>query len=159
LITVATIRWEVRRKLKMLVAEDNPQDRELIQLAVKRGGVAADVYEVEDGEQLLEYLRGENGFQDRARHPLPDLLLIDLKMPRVDGLAVLKWLQQHPECNRLPKVMLSGSGLEKDVEEAYKRGVNTYFAKPSSFREFQELLKVLVDYWSRSQAVKVGNCR
>jgi len=148
----------VRKKFVVLVADDDPHDLELLHLAIQRNGVKADIHEVHDGEQVVRYLRGENEFSDRVAHPFPDLLLVDLKMPRMDGLEVLKWMRENPQCNRLPRVMLSGSGLEKDVEEAYRQGVNTYFAKPASFKEFQSLLKLLIDYWARSQRPAVKVC-
>jgi len=148
----------VKRKLVILVADDDPRDLELIHLALARDGILVDLHEVHDGEKVVQYLEGTDGFTDRAKYPFPDLLLIDLKMPKMDGLEVLEWLQKHPACKRLPRVMLSGSGLDKDVEEAYRRGANTYFAKPTSFKDFQGLIKVLIEYWSRSQRPRIGQC-
>ena len=101
----------------------------------------------------------EGPFADCMRYPKPDLLLLDLKMPRVDGLQVLDWLAQHPEHGQLPKVMLSGSGLERDVDEAYRRGANTYFTKPTDFNHFQKLVRVTIDYWTMSERPGGRNCR
>jgi len=145
----------MKRGLVVLVADDDPRDLQIMHLAIKRNGVVAEIHEVHDGEQVIDYLRGENDFADRGRHPFPDLLMLDLKMPKMDGLEVLGWLRKRPEYHRLPTIMLSGSGLEKDVEEAYRRGAATYFSKPASFKEFQELIKSVIDYWERSQRSKV----
>ncbi len=138
----------MRRKLVLLVAEDDPRDLQLFHLALQRGGTVADVHAVTDGEQAIEYLQGTSRYHNRSKHPFPDLLVLDLKMPGMDGLQVLRWLRDHAECNSLPRVMLSGSGLDKDVQEAYRLGVNSYFAKPANFKEFQDLLRLLIDYWT-----------
>jgi len=133
------------------VAEDNDVDLQLLQEAVRRDHVQADFHRVRDGEEAVEYLRGKGTFADRAKFPVPDLLVLDLKMPRLDGLEVLKWVRRHKKCARLPVVLLSGSGLERDVAEAYKRGANTYFSKPNDFKAFQKMLRVMVDYWAMSE--------
>jgi two-component system response regulator len=143
----------VKRKLIVLVADDDPNDLQLLRQAVQRNGVIVNLHEVRDGDEVLQYLRGENGFKDRKKHPIPDLIILDLKMPSMDGLQVLDWLRQQPECSRMPTVMLSGSGLEKDVREAYRRGVNTYFAKPNDFKDLERLIKLVVDYWGMSERV------
>jgi CheY-like chemotaxis protein len=148
----------MKRRLVVLVADDDERDLQVLRLAMTRNGVEAEVHEVRDGEDAVDYLRGQWDFADRAKHPFPDLLVVDLKMQKMGGLEVLEWLQKHPECKRLPTIMLSGSGLEKDVEEAYRRGVATYFAKPTSFKEFQELIKTVVEYWARSERPKLRKC-
>jgi CheY-like chemotaxis protein len=138
------------QKFIVLVADDDANDLRLLRRAMP-ASEQVELLEVHDGEELIEYLSGQGRFADRARYPKPDLLLLDLKMPRVDGLQVLDWLAQHPEYAQLPRVMLSGSGLEQDVEEAYRRGANTYFAKPSEFDRFQKLIRVAIDYWTMSE--------
>src|SRR5256885_7695243 len=130
----------------VLVADDDPNDRMLIQLAIKRSEIPMETREVHDGEQVIQYLRGEGGYADRTRHPFPDLLLVDLKMPRMDGFAVLEWVRAHPECSFLPIIMLSGSGLEQDILEAHRRGVKAYFVKPSDFKELQELVCLVAQH-------------
>src|SRR5437763_782973 len=101
----------MRRKLRILVAEDNLTDLQLLRQAVTRDGVIVEIHEVHDGEEATHYLAGEGKFKDRLKFPLPDLLLVDLKMPKMDGLQVIKWLNTCPECRHLPVVMMSGSGL------------------------------------------------
>ena len=138
-------------QLVILVAEDDPNDLALLRHAVRETQLPVHLSVVRDGEEAIEYLRGNGHFADRARHPLPDLLLLDLKMPRVTGLEVLRWLRRHRECAKIPTIMLSGSGLEADVEEAYRLGVNTYFTKPNELGKLSELLHLLIQYWARSQ--------
>jgi CheY-like chemotaxis protein len=79
------------------------------------------------------------------------LIVLDLKMPRLTGLDVLKWLAEHPEYRRVPKVLLSGSAEERDIDAAYRLGVNTYFQKPSSLAEFREMVHLMVNYWAHTQ--------
>ena len=78
-------------------------------------------------------------------------MVLDLKMPRLDGLEVLRWLKEHPEYRRVPKILLSGSAEDRDIEEAYNLGVNTYFQKPVSLGEFRELIHHLILYWAHTQ--------
>lgn len=142
----------MKSKFNILLAEDDPTDRRLFHLALKRNGARAhadeiDIYEAHDGMEVIDYLQGKGKFADRFRHPLPELLIVDLKMPKFDGLQVINWIRKHKEFSRLPIVMLSGSGLQKDVVEAYKLGANSYFTKPSDFKSFQRLLSTLIDYW------------
>jgi CheY-like chemotaxis protein len=141
----------MRRRLKILVADDNLTDLQLLRSAVQRDAVTVDLHEVHDGEEVTEYLMGEGKFHDRRRHPFPDLLLLDLKMPRMGGADVLRWLRSRPECCQLPVVILSGSGLANDVKGAYKDGASTYFSKPTDFKHFQKLIRTLVEYWGMSE--------
>jgi CheY-like chemotaxis protein len=140
-----------KQQLVILLAEDDPNDLALFRHAIKDTKYSANLQVVRDGEQVIKYLDGEGDFSNRAAYPFPDLLVLDLKMPRVNGLEVLKWLKNHPVSVALPAIMLSGSGLDPDVEEAYRLGVSTYFTKPTELGKLSELLKVLLDYWSRSQ--------
>jgi len=135
----------------MLVAEDDPNDVTLLLHALKRNGLGARAEIVPDGDQVIKYLRGEGPYADRARHPFPDLVLLDLKMPLVSGVEVLERLRREDECTEVPVVMLSGSALEADVERAYRLGVKTYFTKPHSVSELSDLLRLIVAYWSQSQ--------
>ena len=140
-----------KQQLVILLAEDDPNDLALFRHAIIETKYSAQVQIVRDGEQVIKYLDGEGDFANRAAFPFPDLLVLDLKMPRVSGLEDLKWLKNHPTSVALPAIMLSGSGLDPDVEEAYRLGVNTYFTKPTELGQLRDLLKVLLDYWSRSQ--------
>src|SRR5262245_17077540 len=137
-------------KLFILVAEDDANDRLLLRHALTRDALPIRVEMVGDGEEAIDYLQGEGDFADRARYPLPDLLLLDLKMPRLNGLEVLRWLRSNDICPSLPVIMFSGSGLEKDVQEAYRLGANTYFQKLGDPRALVALLRLVVQYWLAS---------
>jgi CheY-like chemotaxis protein len=140
--------------LNILLAEDDPNDIRLLNFALARdgnNGIPARFALARDGEEVLEYLQGEKGFVDREQFPFPDLLILDLNMPKMDGLEVLRWLKRNAACARLPVVMLSGSGLQKDVEEAYELGVNSYFQKPNSVFALTSLLKTLTMYWQLTE--------
>lgn len=139
------------KKLVILVAEDDPNDLELLRHVVADHGVEVNFQPAQDGEQVISYLRGEGQFADRVLHPIPDILVLDLKMPRVNGFEVLQWLRQEPGLARIPAVVLSGSGLETDIEEAYRLGANTYFTKPGQLAELRKIISSLIDYWRRSQ--------
>jgi CheY-like chemotaxis protein len=141
----------MRRKLIILVADDDLTELQLLRRSINRDGAAVGLHEVHDGEEAIHYLTGEGKFADRKTHPFPDLLLLDLKMPKVDGVQVVKWLSTRPDCRHLPVVMLSGSGLEKDVKAAFSHGVSTYFSKPTDFKTFQKLVRILIQYWGMSE--------
>ena len=115
----------------------------------------AEWHVVEDGGAVLEYLDGEGEFSDRNVHPFPDVVVLDLKMPLMNGLEVLTWIKNKSAWPRLPVMLLSGSGLEKDVEEAYRCGANAYFQKPYSLAELKKTLRAIVDFWSLCQRPNV----
>src|SRR5436190_8661740 len=102
---------------------------------------------VRDGLEALDYLQGEQPFDDRQRHPIPNLLLLDLKMPRMDGFEVLEWLRRHPVLGRLLVVVLSASPREEDITRAYALGANSYLVKPNDATELNELIMRLEKYW------------
>jgi CheY-like chemotaxis protein len=139
------------RLLNILLAEDDPQDITKLNDALARDGVAARFFIVRDGDEVVDYLRGEGAFAERGKFPFPDLLVLNLHMPRMSGLDVLSWLNQHPPCAQLPTVMLSGSSDEAAVEEAYRRGVNGYLRKPSTPVAFSRLLRNLASYWQMTE--------
>ena len=145
----------MNKHLVMLVAEDDPNDVTLLRHALKRNDIPARAEIVPDGDQVIKYLRGEGKYADRRAYPLPDLLLLDLKMPLVNGVEVLEWLRGQSEFAHVPVVMLSGSGLQADIEEDYRRGVRTYFTKPHSVAELGDLLRLIVGYWGHCQRPQV----
>lgn len=135
----------------ILVAEDSKEDAQLIETALRRAGFSACVNFVPDGYEAVGYLEGCGPYADRSRFPFPSILISDLKMPRMNGLELVKWLRKHPRCHVLPVILLSGSGLSVDVDNAYKLGANTYFQKPPTFTELTDLMRKLRDYWMHSE--------
>jgi len=131
----------------ILLAEDDPNDVLLIQRAFQRNHVANPVQVVRDGEEALAYLSGQAPFADRERHPLPVLMLMDLKMPRKSGLEVLEWVRRQPGLKRLPIIVLTSSNQSPDINRAYELGANSYLVKPAGFDSLLDLVKNLDMYW------------
>src|SRR5262249_4579572 len=131
----------------ILLAEDDLNDVLLIRRAFQRTHVANPLHVVQDGEQALAYLSGEGPFADRERYPLPVLMLIDLKMPRRNGLEVLEWVRLQPCLKRLPVVVLTSWNQNPDINRAYELGANSYLVKPAAFDSLLELVKNLDMYW------------
>jgi CheY-like chemotaxis protein len=131
----------------ILLAEDDPNDVLLIQRAFQRNQVANPVQVVRDGEEALAYLSGQAPFADRERHPLPVLMLMDLKMPRKSGLELLEWVRQQPGLKRLPIIVLTSSNQSPDINRAYELGANSYLVKPAGFDSLLDLVKNLDMYW------------
>ncbi len=130
----------------ILVAEDDPTDAFFFQRAFGRAGLPATLHFVRDGQKVLDYLQGEGQFADRTSYPMPQLLLLDLKMPRLDGFDVLKWVRKQPGLSGLPVVIFSSSEEPKHVARAYGMGANSYLVKPHSMAE----LTALVGQFKRS---------
>ena len=137
--------------MSVLHIDDDPNDTELLRAATRHAKLKLELHNVEDGDKAIAYLNGLGPYANRALYPLPSLILLDLKMPRVNGFEVLQWLRQEPGLARIPAVVLSGSGLESDIEEAYRLGANTYFTKPGQLAELRKIIGSLIDYWRRSQ--------
>lgn len=131
----------------VLVAEDEPDDRLLLQHAFRRAGVAASLHFAEDGQQAVDYLSGLPPFEDRTAFPLPALVLLDLKMPRMGGFEVLEWLRTQPSLHALPGVILSGSNLPQDIARARSLGAREYLVKPSNFPNLVLMVARLAKLW------------
>src|SRR5579872_1614732 len=132
----------------ILVVEDNPEEALLLQRAFKRTGMDIAVQFVVNGEEAIDYLSGAEQFRDRASFPEPDLVIMDLKMPRKGGFEVLEWFRNLQESALIPIIVLTASNREADVQRAYSLGANSYFIKPTSFDEFRDMIKIFYDYWS-----------
>jgi CheY-like chemotaxis protein len=131
----------------ILVAEDDPTDAYFLERAFKRAGIPVILRFVRDGQEVIEYLEGKGQFADRARHPMPQLVLLDLKMPRVDGFDVLAWVRKRPDLNEMLIVIFSASDEPKDMNRAYDLGANWYLVKPHSMEELNELVGRFKKYW------------
>jgi len=131
----------------ILLAEDNPNDVELTLEALSRNNLANRVIVAHDGVEALEYLRREGVFSERAPGD-PAVLLLDIKMPRKDGLEVLREIRGDPALRRLPVVILTSSREEQDLLTSYDLGVNAYVVKPVDFPSFIEAVKELGFFWA-----------
>src|SRR6267154_1179712 len=132
---------------RVLVAEDDPSDVFFLKRAFQMAGVPASLQFVRDGQEAIDYLDGENRFADRNTYPLPDLMLLELKMPRLDGFDVLNWLRQQPGLKRLLVTVLTSSDQQKDINRAYDLGANSYLLKPHNAEHLSELVKQVERYW------------
>ena len=130
-----------------MLVEDNEDHVELTLSALEEANIGNRVIVMKDGSDALAYLNGEGEFSDRKKHPLPLLIMLDLKMPKVGGKDVLRKVKSVKRLKNIPVVMLTSSGLEKDVEECYDLGANSYIIKPISFGEFVEKVKSIPLYW------------
>ena len=130
----------------ILLAEDREDDVLLICRAFERADRDHRIQVVHDGDQAVAYLAGQAEYADRIRYPFPDLLLLDLKMPRLDGFEVLKWIRQHPVLSPLRVIVLTSSDQIRDVNLAYQLGANAFLVKPVEFEGFVQLVQML-EYW------------
>ena len=133
--------------ITILIADDDPDDRELTRDALAECRLANNVHFVKDGEELMDYLNRRGAYQNLAGTPLPGLLLLDLNMPRKDGREALKEIKANPALRRLPIVVLTTSKAEEDILRTYDLGVNSYVTKPVTFESLVETIKVLGKYW------------
>ena len=131
----------------ILLVEDNPDDVELTMRALKKNRLATQIIVVRDGVEALDFLFGEGAYSGRNRDVLPDLILLDLKLPKVDGLEVLRRVRAAPQTRLLPVVVLTLSNEEQDIADAYRLGANSYVRKPVDFDQFNQLLQQIGRYW------------
>jgi CheY-like chemotaxis protein len=134
----------------ILLVEDNPDDVLLARRAVRKAALPAAMQVADDGDEAVAYLGGSGRFADRSRHPLPALVLLDLKLPKRPGLEVLRWVRSQPELNTTPVVVLTSSSEDEDIQRAYALGANSYLQKPVAFNGLVQLLGVLDLYWFKN---------
>ncbi len=133
--------------ITILVADDDPDDRMMIEEAFEENRVANTVEFVEDGEELMAYLRREGDYAKLAGKPYPGIILLDLNMPRKDGREALRELKADPDLCRIPVVVLTTSQAEEDIVRTYGLGVSSFVTKPVSFEGLVEAIKVICQYW------------
>jgi CheY-like chemotaxis protein len=132
---------------EILLVEDNPDDVELTLRAFRKSNVANEIVVARDGVEALDYLFGTGTHADRAGAPLPQMVLLDLKLPRIDGLQVLERVRANPRTKLLPVVILTSSTEERDLAVGYGLGANSYIRKPVDFQAFVEAVHQLGLYW------------
>jgi CheY-like chemotaxis protein len=131
----------------VLLAEDDPDDVLLTQIALEKARLANPLQVVRDGEEAISYLCGTEKYGDREHFPLPILLLLDLKMPRLDGFQVLEWLQRQRQFARLHVAIMTSSDHDPDIARAYEMGAESYLIKPPDARELLALVQRIHAYW------------
>lgn len=131
----------------VLLVEDNEDDVTLIRRAFSKGSVVNPLQIVSSGEEALEYLLGIGRYSNRHEYPLPELILLDLKLPGIDGIQVLRWIRQQPGLKALRVVVLTSSNALRDATVAYRAGANSFLVKPIDFDEFDNLTNAIQGYW------------
>ena len=131
----------------ILLVEDNPSDIALTQRALAKSRIANELVVAEDGQEALDYLFGAGKYADRDASEIPALVLLDLKLPQVDGLEVLRRIRADDRSRRLPVVIMTTSKEEQDVAQSYDLGANSYIRKPVDFKQFVESVEHLGLYW------------
>jgi len=133
--------------VEILLVEDNPEDAELAMRALKKNNLANNIVHVSDGEEALDFIFARGAYGGRQIENGPKVILLDLKLPKVDGLEVLKAVKNDPKTRVIPVVVLTSSKEEKDIVESYRLGVNSYIPKPVNFDKFVEAIKTFGLYW------------
>jgi len=136
-------------KKVLLVAEDDENDALLLERALRRADSSFHLVRVADGEQLVGYLQGDTPYHDRSAHPEPHLVLLDLKMPRMDGFDVLRWRRDRANGHLLPVIVFSSSTLDRDIRQAYALGANSYVVKPMRAETLDGMVQALLAWWGR----------
>ena len=133
--------------IEILLVEDNPDDVELALHALKRNNFSNRIHVVRDGVEALEFIFGTGAYDGRNLHDVPRVILLDLKLPRLDGLEVLRRVKADTRTRMIPVVVLTSSREERDIVESYQLGVNSYIVKPVDFQQFTEAVRELGLYW------------
>src|SRR3954466_119132 len=144
-------RYETHRTMKecpvILVAEDDEDYVILIRQVFQKAHIPNPIHVVWNGEEAIWYLKGLGKYANRDEFPLPDIFLLDLKMPRVNGFEVLKWVRSQPSLAALRILVLTSSDEIRDVNEAYQLGANSFLVKPMDFEDFTHLSRLIADFW------------
>jgi CheY-like chemotaxis protein len=145
------------RPSTILVIDDDPADQFLVQEAMRTANLNYDLRIVSDGDEAIEYLYHRGRYSEMHRAPRPDLILLDLNMPRYSGRQVARAVKSDPSLRAIPIVVLTTSRLDQDVEDLYEAGVNSYIQKPANFDEFTEALRDLSSYWLGRASLPAGH--
>jgi len=133
--------------LGILLVEDEPAHAELTKRAIRKAGNANRIHIVSDGEEAFDYLYNRGKYEDKVKYPMPGLILLDIKLPGIDGIEVLKKIKEDPLLKRIPVIMLTTSEREEDIVRSYNHYANSYLTKPVGFKEFEEKIKQIDFYW------------
>ncbi len=133
--------------VEILLVEDNPNDAELTLRSLRKNNVSNRIHVVRDGAEALEFIFGKGAYNGRSLKEGPKVILLDLKLPKVDGLEVLRQIKNDQQTRKVPVVILTSSKEERDIVEGYRLGVNSYIVKPVDFAQFTEAVRQLGLYW------------
>lgn len=138
---------EKRKPIAILIAEDDPEDRMLVKEALDESRLMNNIYFVENGEELMDYLQNKGKFSDKDEYTTPGLILLDLNMPKKDGREALKEIKADPALRFIPIVVLTTSKAEEDIVRTYDLGVSSFITKPVTFSSLVDIMKTLSKYW------------
>ena len=136
-----------RNEVELLLVEDDPNDVELTLIALRKHNLANKIHVVRDGEEALDFLFCRGQYSERTRNGPPKVILLDLKLPKISGLEVLKAIKDDPRTRAVPVVVMTSSREQRDMVEGYRMGVNSYIQKPIDFEQFQSTIRDLGYYW------------
>ncbi len=134
-------------EIEILIVEDNPNDAEMAMRALKKNNLANNVLVVEDGEEALDFIFCRGQYATRTANKRPKIILLDLKLPKINGLEVLREIKSNPKTKIIPIIVLTSSQEETDIVESYQLGVNSYIVKPVDFDKFVDAVKDIGLYW------------
>lgn len=137
----------VEGAIEILLVEDNPRDVELTLHALKKNNISNHIHVVRDGEEALDFIFATGPYSNRDVSDRPRIILLDLKLPKVDGLEVLERIKSDPDTRVIPVVVLTSSREERDIVQSYQLGVNSYIVKPVDFEQFTQAMQQLGMYW------------
>ena len=135
------------KQFTVLLVEDDLNDIFLVKRAFRIAQLETPLQVVTDGQEAIDYLRGEGRYADRQAHPLPQLLVMDMQMPRLSGFQVLEWIKRDGPFRRIPVVIVSSSDRAEDIDRAYELGANAYMVKPVDYRAVEHLFESITHYW------------
>jgi DNA-binding response OmpR family regulator len=138
---------EINSEIEILIVEDNPNDAEMTLRALKKNNLSNQVLVLSDGEEAIDFIFAKGKFSNREMHARPKMILLDLKLPKVDGLEVLKEIKGNEKTKIIPVIVLTSSKEESDMIKSYQLGVNSYIVKPVDFDKFVEAVRELGLYW------------
>jgi CheY-like chemotaxis protein len=138
---------ETHKIIKILLVEDNPDDVDITKRALKEARIINNLWVVRDGEEALDFLRHQGIYQDHSSSPKPGLILLDINLPKLNGIEVLRIVKHDPELKMIPVVMLTVSKRDEDIIKSYNDGCNSFIQKPVNFENFVEVVKQISLYW------------
>jgi len=144
------------KPVDILLVEDNPDHAELTMKALKQNNVLNEVYLASDGREALDFMYHRGKYADEKTSPRPGLILLDIRLPKVDGLEVLKQLKDDPQFKSIPVIMLTTSDRDEEIAESYAGGANSYVVKPMDFEDFMKKIRELKLYWTLTNRLPKG---